>query len=144
MLSPHILYDNTFLHQVLSIKDDRSHSRFLSRIFLSLSYTSTWCCLVISHSLVTCYSLVSPNYCLSFISCVLAVIYLNIPDLIPSMLIYKHKDITNGQLLTDPLTHWLSHWLTVCLESLTAGIPTTGLASPDCVLVVYDLQYNSV
>jgi len=68
-------------------------SLFPSRIFFILCWSSFCCWLVILNSLVTYQVLVSSNYSLKSPSRILDVIYLNITNLIPSMLICNQWSI---------------------------------------------------
>jgi len=78
--------DYVFLSCLLSI-NDMSPSLFPSRIFFILCWSSLCCWLVILNSLVTCQVLVSSNHSPKSLSHVLGIIYLNLTDLILSMLI---------------------------------------------------------
>jgi len=66
---------------------------FFSRKFSILCGSSLCCKLVILNSLVTCQVLVSSNHSPKSLSHILGVIYLNITDLISSMLICNQQPI---------------------------------------------------
>jgi len=72
---------------------------FSSRIFFILHGSSLCCWLVILNSLVTCQVLISSNHSLKSLSYILGIIYLNITDLIPSMLICNQWPICLSLLL---------------------------------------------
>ena len=88
----------TSLSQILPI-NDVSPSLFPSRIFFPLCYSSFCGWLVIQNSLV------SSNYCPNSLSHVLGVIYLNISDLIPSMLICNQRHLC----LSLSLVHYITN-----------------------------------
>ena len=78
-------------------------SLFPSRIFFILHWSSLCYCLMILNSLVTCQVLVSSNHSPKSLSYILGVIYLNITDLIPSILICNQwsKSITSILLVLE-------------------------------------------